>query len=282
MGTQTSSVDQMRWDEGRWASILDRMEHRQPGIGLRFWGPPLWLEVTMEGPDSEAWSVAAAGDLPDRPWDWQSTAPCAEVMGLEAAGADDGCLLEAAGRYTVENLILNAAHEIGEWLRFDARRLFGAHDMADGEQGNGVVRVGVEFKAPSAPLPLSPRAVTVTERAERLAAPWRFTYLPGTSIAYGPHGPVVTVPGGTGPGWETPWSTATVGVMDAPPATFVAAVQRDVHWALVSYEAQRVCDAFYIDAVRPWPRVTLTVSYDRESGGTCPGIDLPSVPVRSE
>ena len=42
-------------DQARWVRILDRIEHRQPDVGLRFWGLPLWLEVTMTGPDSDRW-----------------------------------------------------------------------------------------------------------------------------------------------------------------------------------------------------------------------------------
>src|ERR1700728_1921692 len=96
------------WDGERWAAILDRIEQRQVGIGLRFWGPPLWLEVTMTGPDSDQWSVAQAGGLPDQPWNWESTAPCDEAGRLVAAGADDSSLLAVVSEYTLRNLVLNA------------------------------------------------------------------------------------------------------------------------------------------------------------------------------
>ncbi len=99
------------WDERRWATIIDRIEFRQVGTGLRFWGPPLCLEVTMTGPDSDTWWAAAAGDTPDQSWNWQSDTACVEAMRLVAAGADDDTLLFAVGRYPLENLILNTVHE---------------------------------------------------------------------------------------------------------------------------------------------------------------------------
>jgi hypothetical protein len=269
------------WDDHRWYGILERIEQRQAGIGLRFCGPPLWLEVTMQGPDSDAWSTADAGEIPDRSWDWQSSAACDEAMSLDAAGADDECLLASASRYTLENLVLNAVHEIGEWLRFDARRLFPAHGghttgadgstraVGDGLQGNGIVNVDLTFDP--TPTPWIDRAdeaattrLRMTSRAGELAGAWRFTYLPGTSISYGPDGPVVT--SGDGPvvtpaegesAYPTPapslmWSTVALDAVDASGAEFVDAVERDVHRAVVLYEAARVCDAFHVDGRRPW------------------------------
>ena len=78
----------------------------------------------MKGPDSDLWFLAGQAD---REWDWQSSAPCPEVAELSDTGADDDELLAPVSRYTIENLILNAAHEIGEWLRLDGQRLFPAH-----------------------------------------------------------------------------------------------------------------------------------------------------------
>jgi len=276
-------VEAADWDESRWAAILDRVEQRQPGIGLRFWGPPLWLEVTMTGPDSEAWSVAGAGRLPDQPWDWQASAACAEAMALEAAEGDDDDLLEVVSRYTIENLILNAVHEIGEWLRFDAHRLFTAHGRGgdgDGIQGNGVVNVAVHFGAAMVVRPASSPAVSA--RAGREVAPWRFTYLPGVAVAYGPQGPTVIEDGMPQAGTGLEWSEETCALVNAPSAEFVEAVQRDVHRSLVHYEAGKVCDLFYVDGARPWfldsgrsakadaHPLTLTVSYHGESVGTQP------------
>lgn len=40
-------------------------------------------------------------------------------MLIAEAGADDQVLLGAASRYGLENLLVNAVHEIGEWLRLD-------------------------------------------------------------------------------------------------------------------------------------------------------------------
>jgi hypothetical protein len=154
----------------------------------------------MSGPDSDSWSTADVDGVPERSWDWQSSAPCTDAMRLAVAGAGDEHLLDAASRYTLENLVLNSVHEIGEWLRFDARRLFpahGGHAVGDGLQGNGVVNVHFRFdEASKAPTDdradLTAVRRQVSERAGQLAAAWRFTYLPGTSISYGPQGPVIT------------------------------------------------------------------------------------------
>ena len=263
------------WDQPRWLAILDRIEHRQAGIGLRFWGPPLWLEVTMSGPDSDAWSVAGSGDLPDRQWDWQSSAPCHEAVRLVAAGASDEVLLEAASRYSIENLILNATHEIGEWLRFDAQRCFAAHGprgdsysatgepAGDGVQGNGAVSVLVEFgPGPLPPFGVDPVSGSLAQAgvvqapgdvagwAARTAASWRFATLPGTAISYAGAGPVIT--NSNGGVVRSTWSPATHAALGGPDPAFVDGVQRDVHRALVRAEAGRICDAFYVDGRRPF------------------------------
>src|SRR4029453_9466351 len=176
--------------QARWAKILDRIEHRQPDVGLRFWGPPLWLEVTMIGPDSDLWPT-----ISEQPtaWDWQSSAPCVEVADLANEGADDDRLLAVVGRYTIENLILNAVHEIGEWLRFDGRRLFPAHRPGvatasdHDDQGNGAVTVQLTFgqaarrpgAVPAGPAHEHLRGPHLVRRLAEAAAPSRFTYLPG-------------------------------------------------------------------------------------------------------
>lgn len=65
----------------------------------------------MTGPDSDLWSIAETGDVADQSWNWQSTAPCNEAERLMADAADDGSVLAAISAYTVENRVLNAAHE---------------------------------------------------------------------------------------------------------------------------------------------------------------------------
>ena len=91
-------------------------------------------------------------------WDWQSSAPCVEVADLANEGADDDRLLAVVGRYTIENLILNAVHEIGEWFRFDGRRLYPAHNSGIAapsdrdDQGNGAVTLRLEFGQAAADL----------------------------------------------------------------------------------------------------------------------------------
>jgi hypothetical protein len=230
----------LSWDQSRWLGILERVEYRREDIGLRFWGPPLWLEVTMTGPDSDAWFSAGASAMADQSWDWQSTEPCAEAMELADAGADDERLLDAASRYTVENLILNATHEIGEWLRFDAQRLFAAHgpqsasglgagQPPDGVQGNGSVRVDVSFGLSAGlvgDVGGAPSGSALDQLAERLgdlAAAWRFSYLPGKMISYGRTGPAVTdstgpaVTESTGPAVTESTSPADTQSVDGPP-----------------------------------------------------------------
>ena len=273
MSTATALTSNLResWTESRWAVILDRIEFRQASIGLRFWGPPLWLEVTMSGPDSDVWWIAGIGGVDIRSWNWQSVAPCPGVVDLAESGADDDRLLAAASRYTIENLILNATHEIGEWLRFDARRPFPAHgpssaDRAgtgDGTQGNGAVHLRFTFdQAPSVASPsATPRQIDQTarehfvERITAVAAPWRFTYVSATSISYGPSGPIITdVTAGADPpiSYASSWSASTLNAVDAPSAELLLAVMLDVHGLLVRYEADRICRAFHVDGHRPW------------------------------
>lgn len=261
------------WPVERWTRILDRLEFRQPGIGLRFWGPPLWLEVTMSGPDSDQWPASSEQT---QQWNWQSSETCTEAERLLRQGADDAVVVMAVGRYTLENLILNAVHEIGEWLRFDGRRLFPAHPpsdtspLPDDEQGNGSVRLTTMFGAPPGGTPpgaapaaraqestVEPRVQHQLERlAERAGPPGRFTYLPGTAVHYHPTGPMLRLHTGSGAatGWRSTWSTATVDALeyDADPKTLIGLVQRDVHGALVDWEAERVCRALYVDRRLPW------------------------------
>ena len=255
------------WDEARWVRILDRIEHRRTDVGLRFWGPPLWLEVTMVGPDSDLWPTVS-----DEPasWDWQSSAPCLEAAALEADGADDERLLVVVGRYTIENLILNAVHEIGEWFRIDGRRPFPAHGFtagaaaaarADADQGNGGVTVELAFGAEA--IADAPRAEAREGQQDgrRLvrcltesAAPSRFTYLPGTMVSYEPAGPVIerTSDDEATAGRRSTWSRATVAAAGAHRPDAETRIVRDVHRALVLYEADRICRAFHIDGRRPW------------------------------
>lgn len=253
------------WAQARWARILDRIEHRQAHLGLRFWGPPLWLEVTMTGPDSDLWPAISD----ENHWDWQSSEPCAEVGPLIDEGADDDRLLAAVGRYTMENLILNAVHEIGEWFRFDGRRLFPAHisrgvGPSEGRdiQGNGAVQVQVNFDwrsdlsdaAPVLPLtdPLMGQCL-VKGLAESTAAS-RFTYLPGIAISYDASGPMIGGRRGGEPTrtWRSTWSSSTVEATNAGADELAYEVGRDVHRALVAYEADQICRAFHVDGCRPW------------------------------
>jgi hypothetical protein len=257
-GPLTAAPD---WDDERWATVLNRMEHRQAGVGLRFWGPPLWLEVTMTGPDSDTWATATVDGGADRSWDWQAEQACEQAAVAVAAGADDDALLDVASRYTLENLVLNATHEVGEWLRFDTRRIFSAHLVATGtealllgpgRQGNGAVAVEVEF-APTAP---SPPAATsgpgagaaVAARAASSVGAWRYTFLPGTGISLGPAGPAVT----GNWSWATAWSEDTITCLGGPDEAFVAAVHADVHRMLIRAEAARICDAFHVDGRARW------------------------------
>lgn len=264
------------WDQARWVRILDRIEFRHPGIGLRFWGPPLWLEVTMSGPDSASWSIAHAGPVADRSWDWQSSAPCPQVAEMTDAGAGDDVLVAIVSRYTLRNLILNSLHEIGEWLRFDAQRLFPVQgewdanaDVADATQGNGAVYLRVDFDNATSSRPGETPAQGVTQRA-RLharataeAAPWRFTYLPQTVISYETNGPAITGASDHNDPtvWEWPWSESTLAAAEASVAELVGAVQRDVHHMLAAYETDRICRSLFVDGHQQW---------FLPASGTCP------------
>jgi hypothetical protein len=275
------------WDQQRWVGILDRIEYRHLGIGLRFWGPPLSIEVTMSGPDSTSWSTAAAGGLAERSWNWHSSVPCPHVAQLIAGGADDDTLLDVVSRYTLENLILNSLHEIGEWLRFDARRLFPAHGawdaragVKDPTQGNGVVHLEVEFDRGQAartsrgPAPSLLELVQLRARAMAEVPPWRFSYLPTLTISYGASGPTLadSVDRRADPvAWEWPWSASTIWLADAPAADLTAAVQRDVHLMLATYEADRICRAFFVDGRQPWCLAMDGADVDQQAESTVDG-----------
>lgn len=249
------------WSQGRWISILDRIEHRQPEVGLRFWGPPLWLEVTMSGPDSALWFANSSAT---QEWNWQSDTPCSEAATLADEGADDDQLLAVVSRYAVENLILNSVHEIGEWFRFDGERVFPAHPTGHAsiaeadDQGNGSIQLQVTFPrdADVSDEPLDP--LTVDERmAQRLleiAAGQRFTYFPDFNISFEACGPVVRTGqiGGSRTVWRSSWSRSTVEAGSADMDALVVLVARDVHRSLVFFEADRICRAFHVDGRRPW------------------------------
>lgn len=253
------------WPAQRWLTILDRTEFRQVDVGLRYSGPPLWLEVTMTGPDSDSWPAATDDDLS---WDWQSLTPCPEVEDLIAGGAGDDALLAAVSRYTIENLILNAVHEVGEWFRLDGHRVFPAHVgsvIGHGQrdvQGNGAVEVRVGFGESTLTRATGePGDVPAGEEAQhRLAAriatattPPRFTYLPGTAISIESAGPTVrTQPPGAATTWRSAWSPSTTAAADSAPDDVMALVVRDVHRALVLAETDRICRAFHIDGRRAW------------------------------
>jgi hypothetical protein len=253
------------WAEARWVSILDRIEHRQPQVGLRYWGPPLWLEVTMSGPDSDLWP---ADNNDGHEWNWQSDAPCEEVAALADEGADDDLLLAVVGRYTVENLILNSIHEIGDWLRFDGQRVFPAHPVRDvpldgGEdQGNGAVQLRATFgtgPGPSDTLSAGPavdklKGQRLVERLADMSAGPRFTYFPDTAVSFEAAGPVIrtSTTSTTAAVWRSTWSKSTLDSAGAGYADLVMLAARDVHRALVYYEADGICRAFHLDGRRPW------------------------------
>jgi hypothetical protein len=240
----------------RWRTILDRIEHRQLGVGLRFWGPPLWLEVTMEGPDSDRWPVV--GDEAAS-WNWQSNECCDEADALAVAGADDDEILAVVARYTIENLILNAVHEIGEWLRLDGERVFPAHvgrgaeAVVSADQGNGSVTCTITFDDVVAGSP-PPALERRTRGPADAVLPSRFTYLPGTTIAYGDDGPIVErwAPDEDAVVRRSVWSPETMDAVRTESAGDVALIARDVHVALVSHEADRICRSFHVDGARRW------------------------------
>jgi hypothetical protein len=248
------------WSQSRWISILDRIEHRQSEVGLRFWGPPLWLEVTMSGPDSVTWF---ANPSYTQEWNWQSSAPCHQVAALAKKGADDNELLAVVSRYAIENLILNSVHEIGEWFRFDGERLFPAHPTGDtsvlevDEQGNGAVELQVTFgqdtecsDAVSDGQSVDP---VLLQRLEKICAGPRFTYLPNFTISFEAAGPVIQMrTDGRRPiAWRSVWSPATLEAA-TDDEQLVMLAGRDVHRGLVCYEADNICRAFHIDGRRPW------------------------------
>ena len=244
-------------DTERWRKIADRIEHRQLGVGLRFWGPPLWLEVTMDGPDSDRWPVVADEATS---WNWQSNESCDEADALALTGAGDDDLLAVVARYTIENLILNAVHEIGEWFRLDGERVFPSHLgrgsalLTSADQGNGSVTCTVAYGDAVVRSPPPP----TRERARRGPAdavvPSRFTYLPGTTIAFGHDGPIVErwSAGAEEGAWRSVWSPDTLDAVRTGSAVDVALIARDVHVALVWHEADRICRSFHVDGQRRW------------------------------
>lgn len=253
------------WPVERWVRVLDRIEYREPTAGLRYFGLPIWLEVTMTGPDSDLWPANTDNTLS---WDWQSSAPCPDVEELIARGADDDVLLEAVGRYTIENLMLNAVHEIGEWFRLNGRRAFPAHiggPIGPGErdpQGNGVVALHVLFGQAIEPQETAARDLKLDDGARELllrrlgrsSSASVFTCVPGTSISYEAAGPVIRT-GATGQAvstWRSRWSTSAIDAARATAHELMPFVARDVHQALISHEADRICRAFHIDGRRPW------------------------------
>jgi len=250
--TTATTVDD--WDDARWVRILDRIEHRQGDVGLRFWGPPLWLEVTMDGPDSDR--PSAAGD--DQPWNWQSAEPCHEVMRLAAHGATDDTLLAVAARYTIENLVLNAVHEIGEWFRVDGRRPFPAHLSSEipgtdrDRQGNGDVVTVLAF-GPGGPV--APVTDGRHMPPSSVLARTRFSARPGTTVTFDGLGPVVRSdarPHEPSTVSRSAWSGATLDMVDASAQDLLLLVTRDVHTALVHHEADRICRAFHVDGRQVW------------------------------
>lgn len=263
------SVLEIGWDPSRWAALLDRIDVRLGDVGLKFWGPPLWLEVTMTGPDSDLWPAVSSER---HSWNWLSSEACTTVTELTNDGAGDAALLAAAGRYTLENLVLNAVHEIGEWLRFDGERLFHAHAPAGraSDQGNGAVDIAFSYShtEPGAP-PADDPAVCATPpdlaAGPRPSAAGRFTYLPGATITFTPYGPLIgsaartaapttrsTAVEATAPPLALAWSQRTLQAVEIDEEAGLRTAARDVHRALVAYEAQRICNALHIDSVTRW------------------------------
>lgn len=105
-------------------------------------------------------------------------------------------------RYTIENLILNAVHEIGEWLRSDGE---GSSRRIAPEPRQ------VEFGAAAhRPVAGDQNGRMLLLRLAEAAAPSRFTYLPGTTILYEPAGPAIRWSGGElMTVWHSTWSMAT-------------------------------------------------------------------------
>jgi hypothetical protein len=268
------------WSTDRWIPILDRIEHRQAHLGLRFWGPPLWLEVTMKGPDSDLWP---ANIDKDEEWNWQSSSSCTDAARLADEGADDDHILDLVGRYTIENLILNAVHEIGEWLRFDGRRLFPAHPgrtapRLDDGQGNGIVQLLVSFASGAALVSAatdSDPGNLMTRLTQNVAAS-RFTYFPEIAVSFERAGPVIRRRGGGGDLtlWRSTWSASTIAGAAAPIDELITLITHDVHRALIYFEANRICQAFHVDGRRPWrlatPAADLRDTPEDEGVGSTP------------
>ena len=241
----------------------------------------------MRGPDSASWPANADED---EEWNWQSGSPCDEVGALIEEGAGDERLLAVVARYTVENLILNAVHEIGEWLRFDGQRLFPAHlprtrPLADADgQGNGAVQLRIAFPSEVEHTPGASEqsaasrqgAPPLLRRLAEIAAGPRFTYLPDTTISFEAAGPVIRGrPGcGTSDVWRSTWSASTVEAVDAPKEELILLAGQDVHRALVFFEASRICRAFHVDGRRPWrvvaPEPTLGANPTDEDARSTP------------
>lgn len=261
------------WDPSRWATLLDRIDVRLGDVGLKYWGPPLWLEVTMTGPDSDLWPTVSSQE---HSWNWQSSDACTKVAEMANSGAGDDELLALAGRYTLENLVLNAVHEIGEWLRLDGKRLFHSHAPLGpsagptSDQGNGPVEISFSYATGEARgqpggNPAEPSTFEAPFAGPQARGAGRFTYLPGVSIAFTTDGPLVDnatgrVPSGAGsPGVDAlalqpgvTWSQRTLQAVALGEETGLRASARDVHRALVAYETQRICGALYIDSRTQW------------------------------
>lgn len=262
-----------QWDPSRWASLLDRIDVRLCDVGLKFWGPPLWLEVTMTGPDSDQWPAVSSQQ---HSWNWQSSEACTTVTEMINGGAGDVALLEVAGRYTLENLVLNAVHEIGEWLRFDGERLFHSHAPVDpalkpsSDQGNGTVEIGFSYARSEAGERQADDLADSSTPQEpiaglRASSADRFTYLPEVIITFTAYGPLIesatrtATPGAPSLAVEAvpaplgvAWSQRTLQAVELDEEAGLRAAARDVHRALVAYEAQRICSALYVDSVTQW------------------------------
>ena len=84
----------------------------------------------------------------------------------------------------------------------------------------------------------------VLGRINVVAAAWRFTYLPGTTISFDSVGPMIT---SDAQSWGSAWSAATLSAVDGPDDDLRLEVERDLHGLLVQSAAELICDAFYID-----------------------------------
>jgi hypothetical protein len=220
----------------------------------------------MEGPDADQWPTVTARTA----WDWQSNAPCTEAAELAASGADEARILPVVARYTIENLILNAVHEVGEWLRVDGHRVFPPHPepaATGGDQGNGSVTLQFTYGTDVSPSGAvgGPELATSPSQSRRLVGslPLSFTYLPQTSISYDEVGPMVTRWSQPHAPWRSSWSPSSsrLGTSET--------VERGVHRMLVLHEADRICRAFHVDGRRPWRLATC--AQDLRQAGTGDG-----------